>query len=68
MYQIKYLLLKVIYCPKCKEDVLHECGYLYHKKDENSPLVRLLGVHECIKCGNVCDSSWHPVEVDWTLM
>ena len=68
MYYIKYVVMKPLYCPKCGKDVLHECGYLFHKMEEDSPLIRLFSVHECVGCGIVYDARWHPVELDYTLI
>jgi hypothetical protein len=68
MHYMKFLLMKLIYCPKCKEDIMHECGYLLHKKDDNSPMIKVLEVHSCIRCDSVLDSQFHPVEVSYIII
>jgi ferredoxin-like protein FixX len=68
MYYLKLVELRTIYCPKCKKDILQECGYLLYKENEDSQLIKQFGVHECISCGTVYDEQFHPVEVDYTSM
>jgi hypothetical protein len=55
MYYIKFVELEMRFCPLCKIMVLHECGSLFHQMDEESPMVTLFSVSECLCCGYLYD-------------
>ncbi len=55
MFYIKFVELRVRHCPLCKDNILHECGSLFHQEDETRPMIMLFSVYECLKCGYTYD-------------